>query len=446
MPVVFKEADPRWAVLQAAEAQARGDWWKVFSDPVLDHLVERAGLGNTNIQLAAARLAQARALVRSAAANRSPQADAAAGLNRQGGPLVNAAGSNGTLITASVNLSYEVDLLGRLSMAQDAAALDAQSRDALLQSTRLVEQADVAQTYFSLRSLDAERAVANAAVQSYRDSLRLTERRLRAGLVAELDVARLRTEVATSQAEVLTLERRRAELEHALALLVGEAATQFNLAQTPWVTTLPLIPAGIPSEMLARRPDVSAAQRSLLAAQTRLGAARTAWFPSLVLTASGGQASPDLGDLFRMSTRAWGLGALLALPLFDGGRREAATRQADAEVDAMLATYRGQVLTAFKDVEDQLSSLRWLAELADVHARGLDSAGRATTLSDSRYGNGLISQLDLLDARRTEWRTRRQALQVQLAQFHATVGLIRALGGGWDSPPRGPSQGTDGAS
>ncbi|MBU2408038.1 MAG: TolC family protein, partial [Gammaproteobacteria bacterium] len=199
-----------------------------------------------------------------------------------------------------------------------------------------------------------------------------------------------------------------------------------------WSTVLPTIPAGVPSTVLARRPDVSAAQKSVLAAQSRVGVAQTAWFPSISLTGAGGYASPELGDLFKWSARSWGIGALLSLPLFDGGRREANVQTASAQLDGALASYREQVLTAFKDVEDQLSSLRILEAQSEVQARAVASSKRATVLSDSRYRNGLVSQLDLLDARRSELRNRRQALQVRSAQYQATVGLIRALGGAWD--------------
>jgi len=183
--------------------------------------------------------------------------------------------------------------------------------------------------------------------------------------------------------------------------------------------------------VLVRRPDVSAAQRSMLAAQKRVGIAEAAWFPDLALTASGGYASPELSDLFKWSARNWGIGALLSLPIFDGGRRKAGVESATAELDAALASYREQVLVAFREVEDQLSGLRLLAEQAEAQSRAVNSASRATLLSDARYRNGYVSQLDLLDARRSELRNRRQALQVRSAQYQATVTLVRALGGDW---------------
>jgi multidrug efflux system outer membrane protein len=249
--------------------------------------------------------------------------------------------------------------------------------------------------------------------------------------VAELDVARVRTELASNEAEAIALDRRRAALEHALAVLVGDAASSFGLAEHAWITALPGIPAGVPATVLARRPDVSAAQSSMLAAQARLGVAQAAWFPDISLTAAGGFASTDIGDLLKWSARAWSIGALLSLPVFDGGRRQAGVDGVAAQLDIAMAGYRGQVLGAIRDVEDQLSALRLLKDQADAQEQAVTSATRATMLSESRYRNGLVSQLELLDARRSELSNRRQALQVKSAQYQATVSLIRALGGGW---------------
>ncbi|WP_332777213.1 efflux transporter outer membrane subunit [Polaromonas sp.] len=429
-PTAFKESTGPIASA-APEAQAQGPWWKVFSDPVLDQLVEQASRNNNSVQVAAGRLAQARAIAGATDANRSLQVGLGAGAVRQ----TDAAANNRpkTVVSAGANLSYEVDLFGKLSGASDAASLDAASREALLRSTQLLVQADVAQTYLSLRALDTERALVRDTLLAYRNTLRLTEVRFKEGDVAELDVARVRTEVASTESEALALDRRRAELEHALAVLVGEVASSFRVTPGEWATALPVIPAGVPSTVLVRRPDVSAAQSTMQAAQARVGVAKAAWFPTFSLTATGGYAAPEIQDLFKMSTRVWGVGALLSLPLFDGGRREAGVQNANAELDIALANYREQILVAFKDVEDQLSALRLLADQSEAQSRSVASSTRATVLSDSRYRNGLVSQLELLDAQRSELRNRRQALQVKAAQYLATVGLIRALGGGWMS-------------
>jgi multidrug efflux system outer membrane protein len=439
-PPQFKEqARPteHWTIAQPAEAQPRGTWWKAFQDPVLDGLVERAGAGNTDIQAAAARLAQARSLVRSARADRAPQIGLGAAADRGAGANTANGATPATLLQAGVNLSYELDLFGRLARAQDAATLDAQSREALLQSTRLLVQAEVAQTYLALRASDTERALMQDTATAYADTLRLTQRRFAAGDVAELDVIRIQTELAATEAEVIALQRTRSEYEHALAVLLGESASGFALAPATEARTLPVIPAGVPATVLARRPDVAAAQASLLAAQARVGVAQAAWFPSVSLTGAAGFASPELGDLFQWSARAWGVGALLSLPVFDGGRREAGVQGAQAQLDAAAAQYRGQVLQALREVEDQLSALHLLHEQALAQGRAVSAAQRASAISETRYRNGLVSQLELLDARRNELLNRRQAQRVQAAQQQATVRLIRALGGGWESsPPR----------
>jgi multidrug efflux system outer membrane protein len=452
MPAQFKEqavaapTDGKWTQAKPAEAQPRGEWWRAFNDPVLDGLVEKAGASNTSIQSAAARLAEARAVLRSTDADRSPQVGVSAGAVRQAGLPTTLSTKPATVLTAGLDFSYELDLFGKLSRASDAARLDAESREGLLQSTRLLVQAETAQTYLSLRALDAERVLVRETVEAYRGTLRLVQRRHEAGDLAELDVARVETEMAATESDALTLDRRRAELEHALAVLTGETATSFDLGMGEWSTALPAIPAGVPSTVLTRRPDVSAAQKAVFAAQSRVGVAETAWFPSVSLTGNGGFASSEAGNLFQWSARSWGIGALLSLPIFDGGRREAGVQRAAAQLDGALADYRAQVLGAFKDVEDQLSSLRILSQQSEVQAKAVASATRATALSDSRYRNGFVSQLDLLDARRQELQNRRQALQVRSAQYQATVGLIRAMGGSWEAPATVGSAAPDAAS
>ena len=429
-PAEFKE---NWTIASPAVAQERGEWWKVFNDPVLDDLVARAERANTSIQVAAARLAQARAVARITDADRALQVSAGASARRAQGIIGgNPPGPPNNLFAAGVDLSYEVDLFGRLSHASRAAVLDAQASEALAQSTRLLIQAQVAQAYLALRALDDERTLVLSTLAAYRETLALTERRWRAGDVAELDVARTATEVAATESELLAVDRRRAELEHALAVLVGETPATFAVARAEWNTALPAIPAGVPSTVLTRRPDVSAAQTSLTAAQTRVGVAKAAYFPNIALTASGGYASTDISDLFLWSSRAWLIGAVASLPIFDGGRREAGVQAASAQLEGAVAAYREQVLVAFRDVEDQLAALRLLAEQSEAQARAVASASRTTSLSNARYRAGYVSQLELLDAQRSELRNRREALLVRSARYQSTVALVRALGGGWN--------------
>lgn len=416
------------------EAPPRGEWWRVFHDPVLDDLERKASDGNWTIRLAAARLAQARAIARFAAASKSPLVGLGLNATRQEGPLTNAAGNSGPLYITGVNLSYEVDLFGRLAQEGAAAEMDAAERAALLNAARLLVQADLAQAYFSLRGLDAERDMLRAAVTSQRETARLTQGLVKSGLAPELSVVRLQAETEALANEALALDRRRAELESAIALLVGEPASGFQIAPASLAAAPPEIPAGIPGTVLARRPDVGAAGQAMFAAQHRAGAAQDAWLPRLTLTGSGGFASPALGTLLAANAGSVVAGALLSLPLFDGGRQEATVDKASADLDAALAAYAQQILVAIKDVEDQLVALRILAD-QDLVLQGATAAARRTSgLVASSYRGGLASQLELLDAQRNELRSRRQALQVQAARYTATVGLVRALGGGWDLP------------
>ena len=399
--------------------------------------MRRADRGNASIQVATANLAKARALVRNANASRLPRLGLNGAADLQKGPLINSAGSSGTLWTAAANLSYEIDIMGRLAKDGEAAALDAESRDALLRSTRLMVQAEVANTYFELRSLALDRAVLLRVLESQRATLGVAERRFALGTVAELDITRLQAELAGAESDAFALERRRNEMVNALAVLVGAFASNFDApaadaaAVTDAMAALPGIPAGIPATLLMRRPDVQAARQSMLAAQARLGITQAAWFPNITLTTTQGFASPTLGDLIAMSSRAWGVSALLSLPLFDGGRREAAEQGARAELDLALAKYTEQVLVAVKEVEDQLAALRVLNAQQQVQQRAVTAGARTRVLAGSRYERGLGSQLEVLDAQRAELRIQRQALQLRAAQFQATVALIRALGGGW---------------
>ena len=298
-----------------AEAPLPGDaqWWTVFRYPQLEALVARAADRNTDVQQAAARLAQARALAREVDSERMPQVGLGASAARGAGIDKVQGMHPANLFTAGLGASWELDLFGRLAGASRAASLDARSREALLQSTRLAVQSQTAQLYLAVRALDAEALIMQETVDAYRDTLQLTERRQRAGDLGELDVERVRTELAATESDALAVARQRTQVEHALAVVLGELPTGFSLPVADWTTALPNIPAGLPSQMLERRPDVQAAQWRVQAAQERVGVAQAAWFPTIALTADGGYASTDLGDLLKWSARSWGVGALLSL-------------------------------------------------------------------------------------------------------------------------------------
>jgi multidrug efflux system outer membrane protein len=435
LPAAFKEAareSPDWTTTPASAAQ--GPWWTVFNDPRLDQLVARAGQHNASIELAAASLERSRAALHGADAARKPQLGLNANATRQGGPLINAAGSEGNLFGASVSLAWELDLFGRLARLRNAAASDLDAAGARLQDTRLMVQADVAQAYFGLRALDAESALLEAIQDEYQTQIALASRRAAAGYGTEYELDLLRGEAASVRAELLALARRRAELEHALAALTGELASSFALTAATWDTALPAVPAGLPSTLLARRPDVNAARAGVMAARERGEAARRAWFPNLALTAAFGFASPQLAQLADGSSQAWSLAGLLAQPLLDGGRRQATLGQADARTRAAWAAYRERILVAFRDTEDQLAALRLLAGEEAARRQTQAASERTLQMAQSRAARGLASQLEVAVVRRDALQARRQLVRVKLARFQATVGLIRALGGGWGEP------------
>jgi outer membrane protein, multidrug efflux system len=407
-------------------------WWMIFADPTLDQLITRAEKGNTDIQLAVARLSQARALLRGAAATQLPQLTLGGNASKQTGALINAAGGGGALYSLGGNLSYELDVLGRLSKGKKAARLDTAAATELVRSARLLIQTDTTQAYFEVRTIDEERAALTDAAANEQSALEILEARARNGLVSELDVFQARGELATINADLLALNRRRAEVEHSLAFLLGETPSNLGI-NGPSIAAPPAIPADIPSAMLARRADIAAAERRLGAATLRVGIAKASWLPELSLTGSRGYASPSLGNLLQSATQNIGIGFLLSLPFLDGGRRTAAVKSAKADVEVAAVEYRAQILTAFRDVENQLSAVRLLGDQSSVIAAASAANLRAKDITEARHRNGMISRLAVLEANRTQLQSARDAVQNKFARYVATIGLIRALGGGWSN-------------
>lgn len=450
-PAAWKQALPEaergsWKVGEPAEAAPRGEWWKVFNDPVLDALEAQAAAANQNLAVAAARVKQARAVVGVAQADRIPQVSGGVGPYRfkpSGASQQLPEGqdvSPYTVWRGVLTFSYEVDLFGRVANNVEAARGDAESAEASFRSVLLALQADVAQTYFALRQADAELAVLRETVALRRESVKLLQRRFDLGDISELDLARAKTELATTQSDALALERARAQLEHALALLTGRAPSALDVAGAPLRTDVPAIPPGLPSALLERRPDIAAAQYRMAAANARIGVAKAAFFPVLSLTGYGGFESADLGDVFQWSSRTWLLGPLfgtiLSMPLIDGGRNQANLDRSLAVLEESVASYRQTVLGAFTEVEDQLVSLRTLAGQAEATRDSVGSARRAFEIADSRYRNGASSFLEVIDAQRTLLAIQRLDTQIHGARAISTVALVRALGGGWDAPPQ----------
>ncbi|MFL9924769.1 efflux transporter outer membrane subunit [Herbaspirillum lusitanum] len=448
-PAAFKEAaapqtgenGSQWKAAQPAEDIARGEWWKIFNDDSLNALEDRAQQANQDLKAAAARLGQARALTRDARSGYFPQVDAGIGATRQRtspasqGLPADANTSPTTLYRAQVGVSYEVDLFGRVSSTVDAATADAQRSEALFHSVLLALQADVAQQYFQLRELDAALELYRGTVELRSQSLKLVQRRFDEGDISEVDVARAKSELASAQSEALGIARSRATAEHALAVLLGQTPAEFNFAPRP-LTRLSLnVPAGLPSALLERRPDIAAAERSMAAANARVGVAKSAFFPSLNLTGGFGYESAQLGDLFNWSSRTFLLGPLvgtaLSMPLFDGGRRQAGVDRARASYEEQVATYRGTVLNAFREVEDNLANLRILGDQTKAQDDAVQASARAAKLSHVQYREGSVSFFNVIDADRTVLQQQRAAVQLDGERARSTVNLIRALGGGW---------------
>jgi len=451
-PVAFKELAAQdagsWKTAQPAEAQARGEWWKVFGDAQLDRYETQALAANQNLKAAAARLQQSRALQQSARSALFPTIGTGFGPAReQLSPgsfgVVDGVGTQPqTVWTAQANASYEVDLFGRVSDSVAAAKADAQQSEALFRSVQLALQADVAQNYFNLRELDAELAILDGTVDLFRQQRDFVKHRYDAGDVSELDLAQAQAQLDSAQSDHMTLERQRATTEHSLAVLLGQAPADFTVAAHPLQPVVVQIPAGLPSALLERRPDITAAERAMAAENARIGVAKAAFFPSLSLTGSAGYASSNLSNLFQWSSRTFLLGPLaggaLTLPLFDGGARSANLAHERAKYEEDVANYRQQVLVAFQEVEDNLANLRVLDDQTKVEDSAVKSSARAAQLTRAQYEDGSVNYLSVIETDRAVLQAQRSAVQLEGARAVSTVNLIRALGGGWGNEVKPP--------
>lgn len=447
VPAQYKALGPdeprgEWKPAQPADAVPRGEWWKVFNDPTLDELESQAIAENQTLRIAAARLAQSRAVVGVVNAERFPRVDAGFGPSRIKQTGVSLGLPQGTDIPpytvwrGQLTASWEVDLFGRISDSVAAARSDADAAAALYGLTMLAVQADVAQAYFGLRQTDDELRVLRDTVTSRQETLRLVQRRFDAGDISELDLAQAKTELGLAQTQVFGLERQRAQLENGLAVLLGKAPASFSLASAPLPTALPSIPPGLPSTLLERRPDVAAASRTMAASNARIGVAKAAFFPVLRITGLAGYESNDLSELFQWSSRTWALGpiagTILSMPIFDGGRNQANLDRSYAVLEESVGAYRQTVLGAFAEVEDNLVALRTLAGQAEATRESVQSATRALRIAETRYHAGATSYLQVVDGQRTLLVVQRLDVQIRGARAASTVALIRALGGGWD--------------
>ena len=434
-----------WQVAQPSDQIPRGEWWRIFDDATLDGLEQQALAANQSLKAAMARVNESRAIQQTARAGLFPSVDAGFGPTREkvsGASQLQPDGTNipsQTLWRAQGTASYEADLFGRVSDQVRAAGAETQQSEALLRSVQLSLQADVAQNYFNLRQYDGQLDVYNRTVALREHALKLVQHRFDDGDISELDVARAQSELASAQSDSMGVERLRAASEHSLAVLLGKAPATFSMAANPLQPVQILIPPGLPSSLLERRPDIAAAERAMAAANARIGVAKAAYFPSLSLTGAAGVESATLGDLFKWSSRAFLLGPLvgtaLTVPIFDGGRRAGNLANARAVYQEDAANYQQQVLVAFREVEDNLSDLRILRAQTQAQARAVSASNRAADLSLRQYKEGALTYLDVIDAQRTVLQAQRTAVELTGVQAVATVNLIRALGGGWGNTP-----------
>ena len=329
------------------------------------------------------------------------------------------------------DLSYEVDLWGRVRRSFEASQAEAQASVADYQNVLLTLTADLAVNYFLARSLDTEIAALRRTVELRNESVRILNSRFVTGVIPELDVVQAKTELASAEAELVDMVRQRAETLNAVALLCGRPASSFEIAERPSTTSPPAVPVGLPSALLERRPDIAHAERLLAAKNAQIGVARAAYFPSLHLTGQAGYLSADAKHLFSKDSSVWSVAPSVNWPLFRGGRTAAEVKQARAAFEEALADYRQAVLTAFKEVEDSLTQIVHRDEQTAAQARALASAGRVTELARARYEVGVVNYLQVIDAERTMLEQKRQKAQLEGQRFAASVRLIKALGGGW---------------
>lgn len=421
---------------------AYSDWWRVFKDPELARLETEADAANQDIKLAIARVEQAEASARYARSFLFPTISlgASAGRTREAQNRPNNGNTGGLAATYNdfqlpAFLSYEVDAFGRVRRSLEAARATQQASQADLRFVRLAVAATVAMDYYSIRELDAERQVLDNTVQDMQKAVDLTTNRFRGGLSSELEVKQAATLLNQTQAQAQALDVQRSELEHAIAVLDGKAASEFSLARSPFTGLPPTIPSGLPSELLARRPDIAESERMLAAANAEIGVAKAAGLPQISLTGIAGFESSSMGSLFAWQNGIASLIASAVTPLFNGGRTKAGVDEAWAVYRQSLAEFEKTVLTSYQEVEDQLAALRILSGEAQSTADAVTNAQQAETIALNRYRTGLVSYLDVVYAQTALLANQRTATQISGQRMVATVVLIKALGGGWLGVP-----------
>lgn len=434
LPAQFKEA-PDWKRVEGGSKPIPTRWWEAFGDPLLNTLEDQVGSNLTLVQ-AEAQYRQSAALVESARAAWFPRINATAAYNRFISPQGQARVIPGVreTFTQAISAVWELDLWGRVRRQVESSEATADASADTLDALRLSLRAQLAQSYFLLRTLDAQKEVLKASVAAFEKTLQLTRNRYEAGVVGKADVVQAETQLTATMAQAADVDVQRSRLEHAIAVLVGKAPAAFAIAPAAELVALPALPSALPSTLLERRPDIAAAEQDMIAANAQIGAAKAAFFPNVTLNFTNGFQSSRIERLFTTASHYFALGpAAAALPLFEGGARNAQLKQAIAAHEATAAAYRQAILTGLQEVEDNLSALRALAAEAralDVSVRTGEEAVRLTT---NQYKAGAASFQAVLTAQAAALDSQRSAIGVQGRRLDAAVGLVRALGGGWDA-------------
>ncbi len=437
-PAVITPPGWGWKMAEPGDKSIKGDWWRLFKDPVLTRLEEQATTANPSVRTAMAKVDQARALTGQAQSRFSPQVafdPSVSHFHTQKNHVPSLLTE--TAKTLPLDFSYEVDFWGKIRRSVEAARANADANVAAYYQVLLTLHGDVATNYFQLRQYDAQIALLQKTQALRQKGMQIVEERYHGGLAPELDVDRARTEFAQTETQVIETQRQRAHLQDALALLCGQPTPSFHIAADALPSPLPRVPVALPSALLERRPDVAEAERKMAAANAQIGVAKAAFFPSVSLTGTAGYSSFHTGTLFDWQSQLYQLGPSMALPLINGGRLKAGLEEARANYRAACSTYQQQVLAAFRDVSDSLVDINSYGKQAATEGSAVTSATHAADTSRERYSQGLVNYLDVLDAERTQLQTELQAAQIQASRLVATVHLIKALGGGFEQGAKG---------
>jgi multidrug efflux system outer membrane protein len=437
-PAAWKAEGP-WRPGDPRDQIPKGEWWKIFGDPDLDSLESQAVSTNFTIQASIAKLDQARALARISTAALFPQAGVGgfAGASRVSGnrpqnvaPFTPITQGN---FVIPFSVSWEPDLYGRIHRGIEAAQAAYQASGADLENVRLATSSELAGDYFSLREIDAEIGVLEGTVKSFERGMELVQQRANGGVASGLDVAQEQTLLDATRAQAILLRQQRVQFEDAIATLTAQPASNFKLAVKPMPATLPVIPVGLPSDLLERRPDVAENERLMASANEQIGIAQSAYYPGVNLSGGAGLNSISLTNLATLPSAVWAVGATISETLLTGGARRAQVEFAQAGYRITIANYRGSVLTAFQEVEDNLAGLAVLDETSKAQAAAVADAQKALDIATNRYKGGLVSYLDVVTAQQTLLSNQRLAVQLEGQRLTASVLLVKALGGGWDA-------------